>query len=528
MRRLALVLRLISVLACCAVLAAGCAATNAERPVGDALTVGLAQAVSCLDPHQTPQTSNLHVSRQLVDSLTDQDPRTGEIVPWLATSWQVDEQAKRFTFTLRDGVTFSDGARLDAAAVVANLDDIARLGARSPLGAGYLAGYAGASALDASTVEVRFDVPSAQFLQATSMVTLGMLSPGTLARSPEERCAGALAGSGPYVLERVALNEEVRLAARAEYAWASGLAGNKGAPRVRALTFAIVTDPSARHGSLRSGQLDVDLQVLQQDQPSFGGRGPRLLSATRPGIVYTLLPNESRPALRDPAVRRAVGAALDRSRFAPLLAAGERPAGDVLATTTPGYRDRSAALAYAPEEAARLLDAAGWRRGPDGVRAKGERRLSFDLVYSAAEPYGAVYQLMAQQLADVGIELRPTPLDDATNGARQGAGDYDFVAWAVTRGDPSVLATVYPVKSANPLRRTRADEVDETIARIATVLDPAERARAVDAAAEAILAGGHGIPLFEQAASVGLAERVAGVRLDASGRPIFQDAEVRA
>ncbi|WP_214104236.1 ABC transporter substrate-binding protein [Acrocarpospora catenulata] len=521
-------LRLISVLACGAVLVAGCATADAGRPAGDALTVGLAAPVSCLDPHQTPQTSNLHVSRQLVDSLTDQDPRTGEIVPWLATSWQVGEEAKRFTFTLRDGVTFSDGTPLDAAAVVANLDDIAKLGARSPLGAGYLAGYAGASALDAKTVEVRFDVPSGQFLQATSMVTLGMLSPGTLGKTPEQRCAGTLAGSGPFVLDRVALNEEVRLSARTGYAWASELATHRGAPRVRTLTFAIVTDPSVRHGSLLSGQLDADLQVLEQNQRSFGEQGPRLLSGTRPGIVFTLLPNETRPALHDLSVRRAIGAALDRSRFAPLLAAGERPATDVLATTTPGYADRSADLAYAPDEAVRLLDAAGWRRGPDGVRVKGSQRLSFELVYSANEPYGSVYQLMAQQLAEAGIELRPTPLDDATNSARQGAGDYDFVSWAVTRGDPTVLATVYPVRSANPQRRTKPDEVDSTIAEIATVLDPAERAEAVAAAAEAIISGGHGIPLFEQASSIGLAARVTGVRLDASGRPIFQDAEVRA
>ncbi|MFB9677018.1 ABC transporter substrate-binding protein [Streptosporangium vulgare] len=521
-------LRLTSVLACCAVLLAACATADAERPAKDSLTVGLAAPVSCLDPHQTPQTSNLQVSRQLVDSLTDQDPRTGEIVPWLATSWKVDKQAKRFTFTLRDGATFSDGAPLDAAAVVANLDDVSKLGARSPLGSGYLAGYEGASAPDAKTVEVRFRTSSAQFLQATSTATLGMLSPVTLGKTPEQRCAGALAGSGPFVLGQVALNEEVRLFSRTGYAWASRLAAHRGAPRVRALTFAIVTDPSARHGSLFSGQLDADLQVLQQDQRSFGGHGPRLLSATRPGIVFTLLPNESRPALGDPAVRRTISAALDRSRFAPLLAAGERPATDVLASTTPGHADRSADLAFAPDEAARLADAAGWRRGPDGVRAKGSQRLSFDLVYSANEPYGSVYQLMAQQLAEAGIELRPTPLDDATNSARQGSGDYDFVSWAVTRGDPSVLASVYPVESANPLRRTRPDKVDSTIGRIATVLDPAERGDAVEAAAKAILSGGHGIPLFEQASSVGLAERVTGVRLDASGRPIFQDAEVGA
>ncbi len=497
-----------------------CGTGSAENGEAATLTAGLAAPIGCLDPHQTPQTPNLQVSRQFVDSLTDQDPETGEIVPWLAESWTVDERATRFTFTLRDGVTFSDGTPLDAAAVVANLDDVAALGARSPLGGTYLAGYAGATASGPRIVEVRFDTPSAQFLQATSMVTLGMLSRKTLAETPEKRCAGTLTGSGPFVLDDVALNEEVRLTAREGYAWASDLATHRGTPRVRTLVFAIVTDPSARHGSLVSGQLDADLQVLQQDEASFDGQGPRLLSGTRPGVVYTLLPNESRPALRDPAVRRAVGLALDRAEFAPLLSAGERPATDVLATTTPGYADRH--LRFDRREAVRLLDAAGLRPGPDGVR------LSCTLVYSATERYGAIYQLMAQQLAEVGIELRVTPLDDATNSARQSAGDYDFVSWAVTRGDPTVLASLYPVASANPLRRTTPDEVDAAIAEIATVLDPVERARAVDTAAKAILSGGHGIPLFEQASSIGLAARVSGVRLDGSGRPIFSDAEVTA
>ncbi|UMP06912.1 ABC transporter substrate-binding protein [Amycolatopsis sp. EV170708-02-1] len=503
-----------------------CGTGSAENGTAATLTAGLSAPVGCLDPHQTPQTPNLQVSRQLVDSLTDQDPATGKIVPWLAKSWTVEAQATKFVFTLREGVTFSDGTPLDAAAVVANFDDVAALGARSPLGATYLAGYAGATASGPHTVEVRFSAPSAQFLQATSMVTLGLLSPGALAQTPEKRCAGTLTGSGPFLLDRVALNEEVRLTARKDYAWASDLSAHKGSPRVGTLAFAIVTDPSARHGSLVSGQLDADLQVLQQDEPSFGGGGARLLSSTRPGVVYTLLPNESRPALSDPAVRRAVGAALDRAAFKPLLSAGEGPATDVLARTTPGYADRSADLASDRQGAFRLLDAAGWRPGADGVRAKSGERLSFTLVYSTTERYGALYQLIARQLSEAGIELRPTPLDDAANSARQSSGDYDFVSWAVTRGDPTVLASLYPVKSANPLRRSTPDEVDAAIARVATLLDPVERARAVDTAAKAILTAGHGIPLFEQSSSIGVASRVSGVRLDASGRPIFQEAEV--
>jgi peptide/nickel transport system substrate-binding protein len=198
----------------------------------------------------------------------------------------------------------------------------------------------------------------------------------------------------------------------------------------------------------------------------------------------------------------------------------------VLASTTPGYIDLSARLKHDPTAAKARLDRAGWTTGGDGIRSRGGKKLALTLVYSASERYGTVYQLMAQQLRDIGVDLRLKPLDDATNSARQAAGDYDFVSWAVTRADPTILASIFPVASANPLRRTQADEVDALIRRSSAVAAGPRRERAVSAAVDAILTRAHGIPLFEQASSVGLAEGVTGVRLDASSRPLFYAAEV--
>ncbi len=62
-----------------------------------------------LDPNQNFWIESRSIDRNLVDSLTDQDPKTGKILPWLATSWTVSPDAKTYTFELRDDVTFSDG-----------------------------------------------------------------------------------------------------------------------------------------------------------------------------------------------------------------------------------------------------------------------------------------------------------------------------------------------------------------------------------------------------------------------------------
>lgn len=135
---------------------------------GGTLRVALDGDPQCVDPQQAGNNTALNVGRQLVDSLTDQDPVTGEIVPWLAERWDVDADSRRFTFVLRQGVTFSDGAAVDAAAVKANLHAIVALGARSILGSTYLAGLKRIDTPDSHTVVVEFEQPNAQFLQATS------------------------------------------------------------------------------------------------------------------------------------------------------------------------------------------------------------------------------------------------------------------------------------------------------------------------------------------------------------------------
>ncbi|MET0865240.1 MAG: ABC transporter substrate-binding protein, partial [Nakamurella sp.] len=65
-----------------------------------------ADPLGCLDPAQQRYHVALNITRQLSDSLVDQDPETGEIVPWLAKSWEVSPDATAFTFHLADGATF--------------------------------------------------------------------------------------------------------------------------------------------------------------------------------------------------------------------------------------------------------------------------------------------------------------------------------------------------------------------------------------------------------------------------------------
>ncbi|MDI2132034.1 ABC transporter substrate-binding protein [Yinghuangia seranimata] len=503
---------------------AGASADAGPPRTGGTLTFALAVDPTCVDPQQYGLNASLNIGRQLVDSLTDQDPATGEIKPWLAQSWEVDPTATAFTFHLRPGVTFSDGGPVDAAAVKANLDGIAALGAKASIGSGYLAGYKASTVVDPTTVRVEFKAPSAQFLQATSTVSLGLVSPATFAKTPEERCLGALVGSGPFVFGSYKQNQSVEITRRAGYAWGSSLWKKQGEAYLDKVVYKIVPESGVRAGALESGQVDAISDVQPQDEPRFAA-GYTVLTRPNPGFVFSLHPNVTRPGLDDEHVRQAIQKAVNRPELTTtVLSTKYKAATSVLASVTPGYTDLGAALAYDPEGAKRILDAAGWLPGGDGIRAKDGRKLSLDVVFAPAfNASQTVLELLQQQLKKVGVDLRLRKLTAGEQNTVQTSGDFDFSYYNLTRSDPDVLRVVFSTKGLNRGRLPLGPQ-DTALDQQAQLVDPAARAAQVAEAQRQLVDHGYTIPLFELAQVHGFAAKVQGVTLDASSRLNFHDA----
>src|SRR5262245_37403568 len=90
---------------------------------GGVLSVALLRQAECIDPQQDNYGYGSNEGRLLVDSLTDQSyDEPSKIVPWLAESWTVNEDATQYEFKLRSGVTFSDGTKFDAQIVKDNFE----------------------------------------------------------------------------------------------------------------------------------------------------------------------------------------------------------------------------------------------------------------------------------------------------------------------------------------------------------------------------------------------------------------------
>ncbi|MCM3924564.1 ABC transporter substrate-binding protein [Frankia sp. AiPs1] len=473
---------------------------------------------SCIDPNQVYWIESRSVDRNVADSLTDQDPKTGKIVPWLATSWTVNPDATSYTFNLRKDVTFSDGTKFDATAVKTAYDGLHDLGAKSTLGVTYLAGYKATTVVDPYTVKVDFATPNAAFLQATSTTTTAILSPATYKETPEARCAGKIIGSGEFTLDSYSAGKSVKLTKRTGYAWPSSLIANKGDAYLDGIDVSYIGEDSVRVGSLTNGTIDIAWPrqpITSADQQVIKASGATIETRALPGISGVLFPNVSagRP-LADLQVRKALYKALDLSSYAKTVYWDGYPvAKSPLTSTTPYVADESAKLAHDPAGAGKLLDAAGWKLGSDGFRQKDGKKLTLTYINTAPSPGD---QLVQDQLKKVGIDFQIKILTAAQLTPTGNAGSYDLSPGYLTRADPSVLGSSadqavskqYTAKfSQDPATATK---VSELFAKGLSTADPDKRGAAYQDLQDYLIDNGVAFPLYDRLQTAGVSAKVHG------------------
>ncbi|MFE6761350.1 ABC transporter family substrate-binding protein [Streptomyces sp. NPDC057689] len=179
-------------------------------------------------------------------------------------------------------------------------------------------------------------------------------------------------------------------------------------------------ESTAAVNAFRNGQLDytsaVDAESLKQVK---GLKGTEIRSGGSP-FEYSLYFNTKSPVLSDKAVRKAIQQSVDRAQIAKIQFQGldykePLPGSAVLYSFQKGYEDNlSAVLKYDPAEAKKTLDAAGWKAGSDGVRAKNGKKLEVGYTLLGDDPLGkATAGAFAAMLKPAGIHLVIKKGDDA-------------------------------------------------------------------------------------------------------------------
>lgn len=486
-------------------------------------------------PHTTlyPPQAGFYPNGGLVNNLTDrltyQNPETLEIEPWIATDWEVSEDATEYTFHLRPDVTFSDGTPLDAEVVAANFD-VFGLG-DADLGltvSEAVNNYAGSEVVDEDTVVLRFDAPAPGFLQAASTITSGLVSAATLERGLEEYGPGStteIVGSGPFVAVEEEIGTRIRLEAREDYDWAPPSLEHQGRAHLDAIEVLVTPEDSVRIGSLTSGQADYVRYVQAYDEEQVTGAGFDLYAPQTRGVNNGLALRPTHPILADVDVRRAILHGVNAQEVVETVYTANYPAATShLSATALGYADQSAGLAHDPELARSLLDDAGWAEGEDGIRAKDGERLSLDVYASNAQPLSKPnLELVAQQLRTIGVELNVKTADSATITAEsRDPLRTPLYHSMVGRADHDVIKSQFHTENRDVLI-SDDPHLDELLDVVASEPDPDARAAASGAVQEYLTEQAYYIPIFEEPQVYGAAPHVHGVTFESVGRPTFYD-----
>lgn len=513
---------------------AGCSSTTGDAAAdagpaqsGGTLRYGLSQAPTCADPAQAASNQTVYVARTVVDSLTDQNPETGEITPWLAKSWEISSDAASFTFELRDDVTFSDGTPVTADSVKKSFDTVKTLGPNAALAKSYLSSYTGTDVVDAHTAKVNFSGPNVQFLQASSTPQLGILADSTTALPSEQRCAGdAVIASGPFVYTDWQQDKSVKIAKRSGYNWSSDAFAHQGEAYLDGVDFTVVPESGVRAGSVASGQLDAVSDALPQDAPQIEGAGGRILTRPNPGVSFFFQPNVSRGVLADQAVRQAIIPAINRQELVDtVLDPSFFPATSPLAHTTPLYTDQSGVVTYDADKAQKLLDAAGWKSGSDGIREKDGQKLTFSVTFSPVfSGNQAILELVQQQLKKVGVDVQLNLVSNGEWTEKGASGDYDSLYYNSTRADADILRASFGTDGRNLNRRGADPELDKVLTDQLAATDNTQRGELVATAQELILDRGLSIPTIELSQAIGAGSSVQDLNFEASSRLQFYDA----
>ncbi|MBO9624876.1 MAG: TIGR04028 family ABC transporter substrate-binding protein [Microbacterium sp.] len=525
----ALPLALAAGLAACA---ASPAPSSAPAAAGDPVTGGTLtylehQTYTTLYPPQAGFYPNGGIVNNITARLTWQNPETLEIEPWVATDWTVNADATAYTFDLRDDVTFSDGTPVDAAAVAKNFDTYG-LGdsARGLTVSEAINNYASSEVVDADTVIFHFSAPSPGFLQATSTINSGLLSPATLDGKIEDFGAGnaeKIVGSGPFTVTGEKLGTEYTLTARKDYDWAPKSVPNQGRPYVDAVHVLVTPEDSVRIGSLLAGQADIVRYVQAFDEERVSSAGFTVYAPQTRGVNNSLALRPTNPLLSDLRVRQALVAGVNAQEVVDTLFTDNYPvATSVLSSQALGYKDESAHYAYDPKKAEKLLDEAGWKPGDDGIRVKDGQRLSLSVFESLPQPLSKqTLELVAQQLAKIGVELTVKPGDAAT----RAVDNRDPIKSAIShemvgRADLDVIKSEYFTKNRNVLISDDAT-LDELLLAVASEPDAKKRVADSQAVQDYIAEQAYVIPLFEEPQVYGAATYVQGFASESVGRPTF-------
>jgi peptide/nickel transport system substrate-binding protein len=474
-------------------------ATLAVASHAQTLRIGLAEDPDVLDPTLARTFVGRVVFAALCDKLFDIDERLN-IVPQLATSYEWSADNKALTMKIRQGVTFHDGEKLDAAAVKYNIERHKTMPGSNRRGE--LAPVASVDVVDPMTVRLNLTAPFSPLLAALADRAGMMVSPKA-AQAEGDKFGAKPVCSGPFrFVERIA-QDRIVLERFPNY-W------NKGDIHFDRVQYQPIVDSTVRLANLKSGQLDLIERMAASDVPQVRNddrfRIAKITEIGYQGITINVGKSDlaqKNPLGKDPRVREAFELALDRDGIVQVAMDGEADAGNQWVAPTNSFYARNIPVPKRDiARAKRLLQEAGIPNP------------SFTLVTPTTSDAQKIAQVVQAMVKEAGFDVKIQSTEFATSLDMADKGQFEayVLAWS-GRADPdgniySFDACKQPLNYAGYCK----PEVDDILNRSRTTRDTTERKRLFEELAAIVLKDRPIVYLFHRHWLWGFTNRLTGFK----------------
>ncbi len=390
--------------------------------VAQTLRIGLAEDPDILDPTLARTFVGRIVFAGMCDKLLDLDEKLN-IVPQLATSYEWGPDNKSLTLKIRQGVTFHDGEKLDAAAVKFNLERHKTM--QGSTRRGELAPVTSIDVVDPYTVRLNLNSPFAPLLAVLTDRSGMMVSPKA-AKAEGEKFGANPVCSGPFKFVSRVAQGPITLQRYGSY-W------NKAAIHFDKVVYEPIVDSQVRLANLKSGQLDLierfnpsDMKSLQSDSRF---KVAKVVEIGYQGLTINVGKSDQaqkNPLGKDPRVREALELALDRDAIVGVAMEGEAIPGNQWVAPTNSWYAKSVPIPKRDVERAKAL-----------LREAGVTNPSFTLMTATTSDAQRVAQVVQAMAKDAGFDVKIQLTEFASSLDLADKGQYEayVLAWS-GRADP--------------------------------------------------------------------------------------------
>ncbi|MBP3703427.1 MAG: ABC transporter substrate-binding protein [Lachnospiraceae bacterium] len=343
---------------------------------GGAVTVGISQDLDSLDPHKAVYAGTKEVLFNVYEGLV-KPTAEGDLVPAVAEKFEISKDAKTYTFTLREGLTFHDGSKVTAEDVKYSIERYADIQGKDSA----FSILEKVVIVDEKTVKVELKEGNSEFLSELSLAVLP---------KDNKEPAKNPVGTGPFKIKRFDKGQQLLVRRFENYR-------DKKLPYLDEVTFKIVANTDAAFTELQGGNLDI-VQYLTEDQIKTLGDKFEIVEGSVNYVQALYLNNKFEP-FQDKRVRQALCYAVDRNAINEFVFGGKS---HIIGTNMiPGFKkyyNTETEKAYEKniEKAKELLKEAGYEKG-------------FDLTVIVPDNYGphkTVAEVIVEQLKEIGVNAK--------------------------------------------------------------------------------------------------------------------------